>query len=66
MPCCGETKALAEFPRNRRVKGGFAVYCKPCHNAKGRASRDKYGGSRRYHLWRRYGLTLDILTDWPR
>jgi len=58
-PDCGETKPLAEFPRNRAVKDGYAVYCKPCHNAKGRASRDKYGGARKYHLWRRYGLTLD-------
>jgi hypothetical protein len=29
----------------------------PCHNARGRASRDKVGGSRTYHLSRRYGIS---------
>ena len=58
-PSCGETKPFDEFPRNRSVKDGHAVYCKPCHNAKGRASRAKYGGARKYHLWRRYGVTLE-------
>jgi Recombination endonuclease VII len=58
-PCCGESKPLEDFPRNRRTKDGLAAYCKPCHNAKGRASRERSGGARKYHLWLRYGLTLD-------
>ena len=57
-PCCGETKSADKFPRNRRTKDGLAVYCKPCHNARGRASRERAGGARKYHLWLRYGLTL--------
>lgn len=57
-PCCGEIKTFAEYPRNKRTKSGYATYCKPCHNAKGKASREQAGGARKYHLWRRYGLTL--------
>jgi hypothetical protein len=55
-PDCGELKPLSEFPRNKRTKDGLATYCKPCHNARGRASRDRVGGSRQYHLKRRYGI----------
>ena len=58
-PECDEVKPVAEYPRNRSQPSGFAVYCKPCHNARGRASRDKVGGSRTYHLKRRYGITAD-------
>jgi hypothetical protein len=29
----------------------------PCHNLRGRQSREKVGGSRTYHLTRRYGIT---------
>jgi hypothetical protein len=57
-PCCGLSKPYEEFPRNKRTKDGWATYCKLCHNAKGRASRQKIGGSRAYHLRRRYGLEL--------
>jgi hypothetical protein len=39
------------------------VYCKPCHNAKGRESRERHGGARRYHLWRRYGITLEAVEE---
>jgi hypothetical protein len=56
-PGCGAWKATDAFPRNRRTKDGYAVYCKPCHNARGRETRDRlYGGSRHYHLTRRYGI----------
>ena len=60
-PGCGECKPLDDFPRNRRTASGHATYCKPCHRAKGKASRDKLGGARKYHLWRRYGLTLEAV-----
>jgi hypothetical protein len=56
-PGCGQLKAADDFPRNRRSKDGLAFYCKPCHNARGRESKARlYGGSRHYHLTRRYGI----------
>ena len=52
------TKPLSEFPRNKRSKDGHAFYCKPCHNRKGRESRERHHGSTRsYHLKARYGIT---------
>ena len=57
---CGEVKSLTEFPRNRNAKDGRHTYCKPCHNARGRESRERlYGGNRHYHLKRRYGIGAD-------
>jgi hypothetical protein len=36
------------------------VYCKPCHNARGRESRERHHGStRHYHLKRRYDIGAD-------
>jgi hypothetical protein len=56
-PDCGEFKALDEFPRNRNCKDGRHPYCKPCHNARGKESKQRlYGGSRHYHLKHRYGI----------
>ena len=56
-PDCREWKPADEFPRNRRTKDGRNTYCKPCHNARGKASIKRlYGGSRHYHLIRRYGI----------
>ena len=56
-PDCGEWKPLDEFPRNKRTKDGLHAYCKPCHNARGQETRQRlYGGSRHYHLTRRYGI----------
>jgi len=56
-PDCGETKPLAEFPRNRSDTDGRGRYCKPCHNARGAESKKRlYGGSREYHLRQRYGV----------
>jgi hypothetical protein len=54
---CGETKALDEFPRNKNYADGRHCNCKPCHNAQVRESRMRlHGGSRHYHLKRRYGI----------
>jgi hypothetical protein len=54
---CGQEKPVEDFPRNRSSGTGRGVYCKPCHNARGRETRRRlYGGSRHYHLKRRYGI----------
>ncbi|WP_299950948.1 endonuclease VII domain-containing protein [uncultured Modestobacter sp.] len=52
-------KDIAEFVRNAGQPSGRGPYCKPCHNARGRSSKEKVGGSRTYHLKRRYGITAD-------
>lgn len=57
-PSCGDTKPLDAYPRNKRSRDGRAFYCKPCHNQKGRESRERHNGSTRsYHLKARYGIT---------
>lgn len=57
---CGQIKPLSDFPRNRSDTTGYATYCKPCHNSRGRESKARlYGGSREYHLRRRYGMTQE-------
>jgi Recombination endonuclease VII len=59
-PDCGAVKRLDDFPRNRRTNSGIAAYCKPCHNARGKATYERlYGGTRHYHLKRRYGLSAE-------
>jgi hypothetical protein len=63
-PDCGETKPLDEFPRNKNSKDGRHTYCKPCHNARGKATYERlYGGTRHYHLRRRYGIGADEFDD---
>ena len=56
-PDCMLVKPLEQFPRNASQPSGRASYCKPCHNARGKAAKEKIGGSRTYHLKRRYGIT---------
>ena len=58
-PECGEVKPTGEFPHNRSQRNGIGTYCKPCHNRIVEANRDKHGGSRNYHLRRRYGITAE-------
>lgn len=60
---CKQTKPAEEFPRNRSRRGGLHCYCKQCHNRRGRESKRRLGGSRRYHLKRRYGLSLEDFDD---
>lgn len=56
-PDCQVVKPLDDFPRNRADSTGYASYCKPCHNARTRATKQRlYGGYREYHLRRRYGI----------
>jgi hypothetical protein len=56
-PDCATVKPLDQFVRNASASSGWAPYCKPCHNARGKASKDRIGGSRTYHLKRRYGIS---------
>ncbi|HJX42925.1 MAG TPA: endonuclease VII domain-containing protein, partial [Geodermatophilus sp.] len=58
-PDCDSVKPLEEFPRTPASRTGRATYCLPCHNLRGKASKDKVGGSRTYHLKRRYGITAE-------
>jgi hypothetical protein len=63
-PDCDTVKHIDEFVRSRAHTSGLHSYCKPCHNARGKASKEKVGGSRTYHLQRRCGLTaqeVDVL-----
>ena len=56
-PDCDAVLPLTQFVRTVQSRSGYSAYCKPCHNARSRASREKVGGSRSYHLTRRYGIT---------
>lgn len=57
-PACESAQPTSNFPSNRSTRDGFAAYCKPCHNAIGKAIRERlHGSTREYHLRRRYGLT---------
>ncbi|GAA3167552.1 hypothetical protein GCM10010531_20390 [Blastococcus jejuensis] len=58
-PDCDQIKPFNDFPGTRANASGRHTYCKPCHNARGRATLEKQGGSRSYHLKRRYGITAD-------
>ena len=58
-PDCESVKSLDQFPRTTASRSGRATYCLLCHNVRGRASREKVGGSRTYHLTRRYGITAE-------
>jgi hypothetical protein len=56
-PDCEAVLPLGDFVRTVASVSGYSAYCKPCHNLRSRASREKSGGSRSYHLTRRYGIT---------
>lgn len=54
---CHATKPLEDFSPSPKGIAGRNSYCKPCHNARSRATRERlYGGGREYHLRARYGL----------
>lgn len=56
-PDCGTIRPLASFARTKASASGYHSYCLTCHNARGNESRQRlYGGSREYHLRRRYGI----------
>jgi len=56
-PDCGTVKPLDEFVRNAGMPLGRAPYCRPCHNIRGKASKEKMGGSRTYRRLRWYVIT---------
>ncbi|WP_305789012.1 endonuclease VII domain-containing protein [Symbioplanes lichenis] len=60
-------KRLDEFPRTTAKASGYHTYCRVCHNARGKETKDRlYGGSREYHLRARYGIgqaDFDALLD---
>jgi hypothetical protein len=56
-PDGGQVKALSHFGRNAGNSSGINSYCKPCHNARTRRSKELAGGERAYSLRRRYGIT---------
>ncbi|WP_246630091.1 endonuclease VII domain-containing protein [Modestobacter lapidis] len=58
-PECEQVLVIENFVRTVQSASGYSAYCKPCHNKRSRASREKVGGSRTYHLTRRYGITAD-------
>jgi hypothetical protein len=58
-PDCGLVEAADDFPRSRASATGLAAYCLPCHNVRGKQNLEKRGGSRGYHLTRRYGITAE-------
>lgn len=56
-PGCLSFLPLDAFVRNRSTPDGIGSYCRPCQNAKAEESRLRvHGGSRHYHLMRRYGI----------
>jgi hypothetical protein len=56
-PDCDAIKPLSEFARTKATVSGYHSYCLPCHSARGNETRQRlYGGSREYHLRRRYGI----------
>jgi Recombination endonuclease VII len=54
---CNSVLPLEQFVRTVASTTGYGSYCKPCHNARGKLAKEKVGGSRTYHLTRRYGIT---------
>lgn len=63
-PDCGREKPLDQFPRNKNCRDGRHTYCKRCHNLRVRESRMRlHGGSRHYHLTRRYGIRAVDVDD---
>jgi Recombination endonuclease VII len=65
-PDCEKVLLLSSFVRSVATASGYSSYCKACHNSRSRKSRDKVGGSRTYHLTRRYGITAaeaDFMLD---
>ncbi len=60
---CGEVKPLEEFVVSKKA-GGRGTYCKPCQNARTYESRQRlHGGSREYHLRRRYGIGVKAFEE---
>lgn len=58
-PDCQEYRPLAEFFRNVSTATGYGNYCREHQTARVVENRNRlHGGSRNYHLKRRYGITV--------
>jgi hypothetical protein len=56
-PDCDTVRPLEDFARTKSKATGYHSYCLPCHNARGRETKQRlYGGTREYHLRHRYGI----------
>lgn len=55
-PDCGTERPVDEFGKNRATKDGLTAYCRMHQRQRTRESLARNGGSRRYHLRRRYGI----------
>jgi hypothetical protein len=58
-PRCTAVLPLDAFGRNRSSRDGYTTYCRLCHNETTAETLARNGGSRRYHLARRYKITLE-------
>jgi hypothetical protein len=59
-PDCQQVLPLDRFVRSRAAAGGIGSYCRECSNTRAKGSRQRlHGGSRHYHLKRRYGIGAD-------
>ncbi|WP_250003924.1 endonuclease VII domain-containing protein [Actinoplanes sp. M2I2] len=56
-PDCDTIKPLIDFARTTAKASGYHSYCLTCHTARGVESKIRLnGGTREYHLRRRYGI----------
>lgn len=62
-PDCAEVRPEIDFPRNATTSSGRGTDCEPHHNKRGRESTERRGGSRDYHLLRRYGIGAGEVAD---
>ncbi len=59
-PACETVKPLTAFGRRTGARAGRVSYCKPCYAQNIEEHRDRlHGGTRNYHLERRYGITVE-------
>jgi hypothetical protein len=64
-PDRSEVKALADFPTTASSRTGRHSYCRPCRNVRGKAALAELGGSRTYHLKRRYEVSASDAAAMP-
>jgi hypothetical protein len=58
---CEQIKPLEQFVLSKKSPSGRGTYCKPCQNARSDETRQRlHGGSREYHLRRRYGIGTKV------
>ena len=63
-PSCDTVKAVDEFGTRTGGRAGRVSYCYPCFNRIKVESRQRvHGGSRNYHLLRRYGISAAEVDD---